>query len=247
MTTVNTIPVDCPECKKRFKTTVVFSYGYANQTTDLRPIYWGFNPVPLWVARCPFCSFADHVQEFKQVAFPEGEKLEDYWDAYEKRKEELKGLEKSKVTNGASERFEIVKRYEKQGEDPVKIARVFKDAVDAIRMNATSPSPFTSPPDMNNPTKEMDAECARRCARAFETSSDPDNIVYAYMAAEHYRLAAQFDLAKKWYEEYREAVKHMDDPPVSLEVVKRVENEALKGNSAEMYIENTKPGIFVRG
>ena len=146
MTTVSTIPIICPKCKEKFKSTVVFSFGCARRTTDLRPIYWGFNPMPLWVARCPFCSFADFVNGFENVPYPDPESLEDYRELPEQRKKELKDLKKSTVTNGASELFEIAERYEKEGQPPEKIVTIFKEAIDAIRMSGVSPSPFTFPP-----------------------------------------------------------------------------------------------------
>ncbi|NVM54819.1 MAG: DUF2225 domain-containing protein [Candidatus Helarchaeota archaeon] len=247
MTTVSTIPIICPKCKEKFKSTVVFSFGCARRTTDLRPIYWGFNPMPLWVARCPFCSFADFVNGFENVPYPDPESLEDYRELPEQRKKELKDLKKSTVTNGASELFEIAERYEKEGQPPEKIVTIFKEAIDAIRMSGVSPSPFTFPPTIKTPTNEMDAECARKHAHAFESSSDPDHIVFAYIAAEHYRLAAKFDLAKKWYQIYKDAIKHMEKPPVPLELVNLVENEVIKGNSDELLIEENEARIFVKG
>ena len=243
MTTVNTLPTTCPKCNKRFKATIVFSCGYKRITTDLRPLYWGMNPMPNSVIRCPFCSFADYINGF--IYDPPPETLEDYQELYKRRREELKVLKKSTVTNGASERFDIAARYEKDGQPPEIIAKIFKEGVDAIRMGVGYPYVSTLPPNLKAPNPEMDIQCAQKCAHAFESS--PNNIPFAYIAAEHYRLAGEFDLAKKWYQIYKDAIKNTEEPPVALKLVKRVENEALKGNSKELLIEEELASIFIRG
>ncbi|NVM03152.1 MAG: DUF2225 domain-containing protein [Candidatus Helarchaeota archaeon] len=240
MTTVNTLPTTCPKCNKRFKATITFSCGYKRITTDLRPLYWGMNPMPNRVIRCPFCSFADFVNGF--IYDPPPETVEDYQEYYKRFREELKDLKRSTVTNGASERFDIAARYEKEGQPPEIIAKIFKEGVDAIRMSGQK---STLTPTLKVPTSEIDIKCARKCAHAFESS--PKNLAFAYIAAEHYRLAGEFDLAKKWYQIYKDAIKNREDPPVALKLVNRVENEALKGNSKELLIEEEMASIFVRG
>ena len=66
MTTVNTIIKRCPKCHEKFKTVIVMSYGFKVKTTDLRPIFWGFNPIPLVVARCPFCLYGDPSMQLEE-------------------------------------------------------------------------------------------------------------------------------------------------------------------------------------
>lgn len=252
MTTVNTIIVLCPKCKEKFKTTIVMSCGYKVKTTDLRPIYWGFNPVPLFVSRCPHCAYGDYIDKFETVPFTYCAEmmgsLDDYKIFQKRRREELDILRKSAVTNGASERFEVASRLEKEGESLEEIAYEYKEAINAIRMNAISPSPFTYP-SINTIPLEIDAECAQKYIRAFRSSANPENVKYAYIAAEHFRLAHEFDEALKWYGIYREAIEDVVDPPVSLDVVRMVEKEAKNHNFEQLYIQEDEEGgnIYIKG
>ncbi len=240
MTTVNTIIKICPQCNEKFKTVIVMSYGFKVKTTDLRPIYWGFNPIPLFVSRCPHCYYGDYIDKFKIGDFSYSAEmmtsLEDYEVFRKRRKEELETLKQSAVTNGASERFEVASRLEKEGESPEKIANQYKDAINAIRMNAISPSPFTYP-SINTIPIEIDAECAQKYVKVFESSTNPENIIYAYVAAEHFRLAHEFDLALEWYDVYSEAIEDVKDPPVSMDLLQIMIEKAKEGKYEEFYFD----------
>ena len=252
MTTANSIAIFCPKCKEKFKTIIIMSYGYKVRTTDLRPVYWGHNPMPSFVARCPYCFFADHIHKFENAPYPGGDEMLDTYEAMlsfmKSRREELKNLRKGAVTNGASERFEIARRLEREGGSLEEIANTYKDAINAIRMNFISPSPFTYPSIFAIPP-EIDAECAQKHVKAFESSSNPENVKFAYIAAEHFRLAQKFELALKWYEIYCEAIEDIGDPPASIDLVRMVEKEAKKHNSEELYIVEEEEGgnFFIKG
>jgi uncharacterized protein (DUF2225 family) len=57
MTTLVPIELKCSVCEKTFESSEIGSCGFANKRTDLRPNYWGFNPVYYFYHLCPHCGF----------------------------------------------------------------------------------------------------------------------------------------------------------------------------------------------
>lgn len=55
----------CPKCKTVFNGNIVASCGqYGVKWSDLCPCYWGYNPRPYFLARCPECDFCDYTDKF---------------------------------------------------------------------------------------------------------------------------------------------------------------------------------------
>ena len=233
MTKVNIIPIICPKCQEKFKTTVARSFTYRIITTDLRPKFGRPNPMPLFVSRCPYCFFAGYVKEFQKIHRQLSHYEKDQ-NAFWKRIKELNPLKQSAVTNGASERFEITERIKKASGSTIKIAKIYKEAVNAIRINANSRC-FHTYPSVDIIPVEIDLECAQKQVKAFQSLSKSEYILSAYIAAEHFRLAHEFDKALEWYEIYRKTVESVKDPPVSLDLVKIVEKEAKNHNFEVLY------------
>ncbi|MBU1879491.1 MAG: DUF2225 domain-containing protein, partial [Chloroflexi bacterium] len=65
MTTIREQTITCPACATSFKVHVVGSCGYAGKDTDLRPQYWGLDPLPLFVHTCPRCLFSGYGAHFE--------------------------------------------------------------------------------------------------------------------------------------------------------------------------------------
>lgn len=65
-----TVPVHlllkCPKCRTEFLTDSIASCGHAGMDTDFRPQYWGMDPLPLFIHRCPRCRFIGESDEFQE-------------------------------------------------------------------------------------------------------------------------------------------------------------------------------------
>lgn len=66
MTTFAYSAMICPKCRLLFKSIVITSFGYSGKDTDFCPHYWGFNPLPHFVHRCPSCGFVAYGGEFEE-------------------------------------------------------------------------------------------------------------------------------------------------------------------------------------
>ena len=64
MTTLRTIFVRCPKCETTFAGKVAASYGYGGIDEFLCKEFWGYNPMPTFLKRCPKCEFVDFTSEF---------------------------------------------------------------------------------------------------------------------------------------------------------------------------------------
>jgi len=68
MTTFQQEDIRCPVCDEEFKAVRITSCGGRGQDTDLRPHFWGFDPLPHFVWTCPTCGVSAYSDEFTQLA-----------------------------------------------------------------------------------------------------------------------------------------------------------------------------------
>ncbi len=77
MTTMGEVGLVCPECGTAFRSRMIMSCGHGGQDTDFRPQYWGANPLPVFVHRCPDCDFVADAGEFEEYDGPDMDLPED--------------------------------------------------------------------------------------------------------------------------------------------------------------------------
>lgn len=72
MTTLLEVALICPRCVEPFASTALGSYGSSGQDTDFRPHFWGFDPLPLMLHRCPRCRYVAEDDAFAGAHLPDG-------------------------------------------------------------------------------------------------------------------------------------------------------------------------------
>lgn len=70
MTTLFAVALICPRCGEPFLSTALGSYGSSGQDTDFRPHFWGFDPLPLMLHRCPRCRYVAEDDAFARADLP---------------------------------------------------------------------------------------------------------------------------------------------------------------------------------
>ncbi len=122
MTTLRTIFVKCPECETTFSGKVAASYGYGGVDEFFCKQFWGYNPMPTFIKRCPKCDFVDFTDGFETPGVPEG------------------GCPSE---NQSCDNYELyAERLEKEGERLERVGMIYHMGACCKKLEGEDPGPF---------------------------------------------------------------------------------------------------------
>lgn len=184
MTTFNEMAVACPMCDTVFRTAAIMSCGSGGQDSDFRPQYWGLNPLPLFVHRCPECDF---------VA---------YDDEFEHRGREVEGLPEDPGGTGV-ERYVLAAR---KAED----ANASREEIGHLYLRAAWCARVEQDEDAEQRNMEL---AGRKIANAVQASevNDSETATASYLVGELKRRCGDFEEAVNWFTRAASAPMPADD------------------------------------
>ncbi len=174
MTTVMELALECPRCGGAFVTNAVMSCGNAGQDTDFRPHYWGTNPLPHFLHRCPLCRFVGSQEDFE---LHEGS---------------TEGLPVDEAGPGAGRYADAAGLAEREGESLKTVADLYLRAGWCARVAG----------DEEAEQRNM-GRAAAAFSRALEIGEvrQSDAAVITYLVAELHRRCGRFGDATAWFEQ----------------------------------------------
>ncbi|HID05873.1 MAG TPA: DUF2225 domain-containing protein, partial [Armatimonadetes bacterium] len=185
MTTLIHRALICPQCRRPFWTPEISSCSYGGKDTDFRPQFWGMNPLPFFVHRCPRCSFIGHATRFESC-----EEMPD---------EDMDALPFDPLDSGIQRYNDVALQMIKEGANKQEIGDAFLKAAWCARI------------DEDN---DAEREALRNAATWFAQALDEGLVekgmeaVIAYLVGELNRRIGEFDLAIEFFERARQLPMH---------------------------------------
>ncbi|MCS7187655.1 MAG: DUF2225 domain-containing protein [Armatimonadota bacterium] len=209
MTTFASSAMICPKCRLLFKSIVIASYGYLEKDTDFYPNYWGFNPLPHFVHRCPGCGFVAYEDEFEE---PTQQVL-------------LEELPEDPNDSGVTRYSDAAAYYAEKGEDKLVIATCYLKAGWCARIEGK-----------RKEERIMLAKAAQWFTEALDegTVEEEERAVIAYLIGELHRRCRRFEEALKFFER---AKREPVTPRWLLSVVERQAELARARDSSNTQFE----------
>jgi uncharacterized protein (DUF2225 family) len=178
MTTLEPLVLICPKCRLLFVSTKVTSCGHANKDTDFHPDYWGVNPLPYFINRCPKCKFVAFKNDFE---IPDQRLLE----------KEKKNLPSDPDDSGIKRYAEAASYYISKEENKLFIADLYLRAGWCARVEEKAAD-----------EKAMLTEATLWFTKALDEKvviSDQRAII-TYLVGELYRRCGRLDTSKEFFE-----------------------------------------------
>jgi len=179
MTTFVRLAMICPKCRLLFKSIHIASCGYISQDTDFYPHYWGFNPLPHFVHRCPGCGFVAHENEFEKP----GQKISGL--------QTLENLPEDPNDSGVNRYSDAAAYYAEKGADKLLVADCYLRAGWCARIEGK---------------REEEQIMLMKAAQWFTEALEEGSVdvsqraVIAYLIGELHRRCGRFDEALEFFE-----------------------------------------------
>lgn len=211
MTTFAYSAMVCPKCRLLFRSIVIASYGYIKTDTDFYPNYWGFNPLPHFVHRCPGCGFVAYEDEFEK---PTQQVLEG-----------LEKLPKDPNDSGVTRYSDAAAYYAEKGKDKLVVADCYLKAGWCARIEGKK-----------DEEQIMLTKAAQWFTEALDegTVDEKERAVIAYLIGELHRRCERFGEALKFFER---AKREPRKPRWLLSVIERQAELARTRDSSNTQFE----------
>jgi len=178
MTTFVYSAMICPKCRLLFGSICIISCGHSGQDTDFYPHYWGFNPLPHFVHRCPGCGFVAYKDEFEEPV----QKISGL---------QTLGLPKDPNDSGINRYSDAAAYYAEKGADKLLVANCYLRAGWCARIEGR---------------KEEEQVMLTKAAQWFTEALEEGSVdvrqraVIAYLIGELHRRCGRFDEALEFFE-----------------------------------------------